>query len=79
MLKKHEPHPVKSEERPKIQEVGCFVFFRTLCYFNWVSFLSTANGTLCASLHMHKEQKMIWKEMKLGFSCNLLVPGPGIL
>lgn len=79
MLKKHETHSAKSEDRPKIQEVVGFFFSEHCVLFNLVWFLSTASGTLCASLHMHKEQKMIWKEIKLGFFCNLLVPGPGIL
>lgn len=32
-----------------------------------------------ASLHMYRQQNRIWTGIKPGFSCNLLVPGPGIL
>lgn len=46
---------------------------------NWVWFSITARGTLCVSFHMHREQRRIWKEINLGFSCNLLAPGLGTL
>lgn len=87
--KKHQPHPTKSEDWPKSWAIVFlssffFPFFlfslkKHTVLSNWVWFSITARGTLCVSFHMHREQRRIWKEINLGFSCNLLAPGLGTL